>query len=176
MESSFKRKELNSASKFTNSGWTSAPTGHRQKGMLLLVFAAINVISFFSLPYNRKRETWSWLRGLASHYWRRTGLWRSRMITWSFKWDRSRRRSVHTQAHMFRLYQSASCITIDVHVTSVTMWKWTVTGIWCLPGGSAAPRAEPQGRAAAVLHECCWGEWGWRQQLPNVSILSTAFF
>lgn len=47
-----------------------------------------------------------------------------------------------------------------------------MTSIWRVPGGPAAPWAEPEGWAAAVLHQCCWGEWGWGQQLPNVSILS----
>lgn len=42
-----------------------------------------------------------------------------------------------------------------------------------LPGGPAAPRAEPEGRAAAVLHQRGGGERGRVQRLPDVSVLSS---
>lgn len=42
---------------------------------------------------NRKREIWSWLQESASHSWRRTELWLSRITIWRNAWDKSQRRS-----------------------------------------------------------------------------------
>ncbi len=101
---------MNSASKFGNSSWIPAPTGHQQVYQCCIEgFGCIDanfIICLLSspllsscLPTNRKREIWSWLQESANRFLRRTEVWLSRMTIWRNEWDKSQRRSAHTLTH-----------------------------------------------------------------------------